>query len=485
MVSAAMLDLGLIPAAGEGVRAYPATTRIPKVMLEVEGKPLILRNLEVMRDQLGIRDIVLIVGYLAEQVKAFLGDGERFGVRVRYVDCAEPKIGLAQGVLLAEPLMDRPFAMILGDELYLGSNHEELRPPADGDFFAVCAVKRVDDPRLIRKNYAVFVEDDRIVDLEEKPEQVTTEILGCGSYLFTPKLFDKIRQTPPSARSGRVELTDVIRDAARAREGVHPFFLNGHYFNVNSVVDYNLAHYVSRSRSFADYKVSVVIPAYNEEESIGYVVSDFVPVVDEVLVVDNRSRDRTSEIARAKGARVEQVQLTGYGDTIKWGMDHAIGDILVVVEADHSFRSKDLGKLLEYLKDADMVIGTRTTREMIEQGSNMRGLLRLGNVVVGKLIELLWWSQEPRFTDVGCTYRALWRDTWHRIRDRMHGVGPEFAPEMMIEILRARKRVVEIPVSYYPRVGGESKHSENLLHVSKTALRMLRVIFKKRLGLGR
>jgi glycosyltransferase involved in cell wall biosynthesis len=206
--------------------------------------------------------------------------------------------------------------------------------------------------------------------------------------------------------------------------------------------------------------------------------------VHEVLVVNNSSRDRTEEVARARGARVENVALKGYGDSIKHGLDHAEGDILVVVEADHSFHAKDLGKFLEYLKDADMVIGTRTTRQMIEQGSNMEGLLRWGNVTVGKIVELLWWGQEPRFTDVGCTYRAIWRDAWRSIRERLHGVGPEFSPEMMIEILRSRKRVIEIPVSYHPRVSGTSKHSENYVKISKTALRMLKTIFRKRL-LGR
>ncbi len=474
---------GLIPAAGEGVRAYPATTWLPKVLLEVAGKPLLQRNVEILRDKLGITDIVVIVGYLADQVQAFLGDGARLRVRVRYVHCQDPKVGLAQGILLAAPLLDRPFATILGDELYLDSNHEHLASPA-GDWFAVCGVHRTDDLRLIRKNYAVALDGDRVVDLEEKPRHVTTDLLGCGTYAFTPALFDRIRRTPPSPRSGRVELTDVIRGAARDGQRVLPFFLGGVYLNVNSVEDYNTANYVARSHAFADYKVSVVVPAYNEEESIGYVVSDFVKVADEVLVVDNGSRDRTAEVARARGARVETVALHGYGDTIKWGLDHALGEILVVVEADHSFRSKDLGKLLEYLKDADMVMGTRTTREMIEQGSNMGGLLRLGNVVVGKLIELLWWSQEPRFTDVGCTYRALWREAWLKIRGRMRGIGPEFSPEMMIEVLRARQRVVEIPVSYYPRAGGESKHSQGLLRVARTALRMLGVIFAKRFSRG-
>jgi UDP-N-acetylglucosamine diphosphorylase / glucose-1-phosphate thymidylyltransferase / UDP-N-acetylgalactosamine diphosphorylase / glucosamine-1-phosphate N-acetyltransferase / galactosamine-1-phosphate N-acetyltransferase len=204
--------------------------------------------------------------------------------------------------------------------------------------------------------------------------------------------------------------------------------------------------------------------------------------VDEVLVVDNSSRDRTAEVAARAGARVETVRLTGYGDTIRWGLDHALGDILVVVEADHSFRARDLDKMLVYLKDADFVIGTRTTRELVEQGTNMRGPVRWGNVIVAKFVELLWWNLQPRFTDVGCTYRALWKETYRAIRPLLEGVGPELSPEMMVAALLARKRIIEVPVSYHRRLGGESKHSADYLHISRTALRMLRAILKKRLG---
>jgi dTDP-glucose pyrophosphorylase len=473
------IEYGLLPAAGEGIRAYPTTTWIPKVLLEVAGKPLIQRNLEIMRDQLGVREIVVILGHLGEMIRDRLGDGEEHGVAIRYLECEDPKIGLARGVLLAEPYLDRPFVTILPDELYLDSNHADL-PDPDGDFFSVCGVMPGADPGAIRKNYAVFVEDERIVDLEEKPREIGSDLLGCGTYLFKPDLFSAIRRTPPSPRSGQVELTDVIADAARRREEVLPFFLEGHYINVNSVEDYNHANYLARERSFSEYKVSVVIPTYNEESSIGFVVSDFANAVDEVFVVDNSSADRSAEVARECGARVETVSLIGYGDTIKYGLDHATGDILVIVEADHSFRSDDLGKLLEYLKSADMAIGTRTTRQLIEQGSNMGGLLRWGNVAVGKIVEILWWGQEPRFTDVGCSYRALWREAWEKIRDRVESVGPEFSPEMMIEILLARQRVIEIPVSYHPRVGGDSKHSASPLAVARTATRMLRLILAKR-----
>lgn len=470
----------LIPAAGRGVRAYPKTRYVPKVLLDVDGKPLIQRNIELLRDALGVREVTVIVGYMADQVRAALGTGERLGVRVDYVETPDVGRGLAHGVSLArDRFRDGPFVTVLGDELYLGSNHDQLASlPRDG-WDAVCGVAHTADLEQIKRNYSVRLDGDRITALVEKPSVLENDVLGCGTYLFTPAIFDAIDRTPPSPRSGRVELTDAINTLA-VRGRVRPFWLTGTYFNINSVDDHSYAQYIARAARFPECRISVVVPAYNEEESIGYVVRDFLPRAHEVLVVDNSSRDRTAEVAWAAGARVETVRLTGYGDTIRWGLDHAVGDVLVVVEADCSFRARDLGKLLEYLKDADLVVGTRTTRELVEQGTNMRGPVRWGNVLVAKMVEALWWGRQPRFTDVGCTYRALWRETWQRIRHRVRGVGPELSPEMMVAALQERQRVIEVPVSYHRRVGGESKHSASYYHISRTALRMLRTIAVKR-----
>lgn len=476
-----MIKIGLIPAAGAGVRAYPATNYMPKVMLEIGGKALILRNIEIMRDKLGLRDIYVIVGYMGEAVKSFLGDGSSFGVKITYLDCPQHEVGLARGVLLAREKIREDFVVVLGDEVYLNSNHEALKDFKKDGYSAVCGLMRTDDSSLISKNYTARIEGGRILELKEKPGQIENDILGCGTYVFTPDIFNAIENTRPSKISGKVELTDAINYLAKENKAVYPFFLNGTYFNINSVEDYNQANFIYRSTFFNDFKVSVIIPAYNEAESIEQVVKDFINIkVDEVFVVDNSSTDNTKEVAIKAGARVETVKLKGYGDTICYGCDRAKGNILVIVEADYSFRAKDLGKFLEYLKDSDMVIGTRTTRQMIEQGANMKGLLRWGNVFVGKLIELLWWNQEPRFTDVGCTYRGLWKDAYLKVRDRLKAVGPEFSPEMMIEMLRAHKRIIEIPVSYYKRFKGTSKHSENYLSAAKTALKMLKIIFSKR-----
>ena len=85
--------------------------------------------------------------------------------------------------------------------------------------------------------------------------------------------------------------------------------------------------------------------------------------------------------------------------------------ILLMAYSDDSSTPRDLAKLLVYVRDADLVVGTRTTRQMIDQGSNMRGLARAANVAVAKLLEILWWRFDSRFTDLNCVYRAFWRST--------------------------------------------------------------------------
>lgn len=472
------IKVGVIPAGGKGMRAYPRTTFMPKVMFRIAGKPVLLRNIEIMRDKLGIKEIYVIIGYKGWMIKNYFGDGSKFGVKIKYICCQNPSIGLARGLLLAKEYVKEKFICILGDEVYIGSNHEIVKHFNKKDMVAACCIMQTDDPKIIAKNYTVEIKANKIIKLIEKPKKIESNLFGTGTYIFTPEIFKAIENTPVSKNSGKVELTDAIGTLAK-NKAVYPIFLKGDYQNINFVEDYNYANYLYRSAFFKNTKVSLIIPAYNEEQSIAQVIRDFKGKVNEIFVVDNSSKDKTREIALKEGARVETVKLKGYGDTISYGFDNAKGDILVLVEADHSFRSKDLGKFLEYMKDADMVIGTRTTRQLIEQGANMDPTLRWGNVFVGKFLEILYWRQEPRFTDVGCSYRAIWKEAWKKMRPRIIGTGPEFSPEMMIEALRSRMRVIEIPVSYYNRYGGESKHSEGIKKF-KTGIKMLKIMLKKR-----
>jgi dTDP-glucose pyrophosphorylase len=475
--------VAVIAAAGKGHRIHPRSARLPKVMIEVGGKPLLTRHLELLREALGIRETYLVVGYLADRIRAAYGDGSSLGMTLHYIDNPAVDRGLGTALLVAEPHINEPFVMILGDELYLESNHADLATLTE-PYTAVCGLHATEDLEVIRKNYAVSIENNHITGLVEKPDSAPNAYVGCGTYVFTPDIFKDANETPPSHRTGRLELTDIIDHAAKRGAPVLPFVLKGQYLNVNTIEDLNLANFLCHTLHFDRHRVSVVIPAYNEAASIGHVIRDFREHADEIVVMDNQSADGTGAIARELGATVHSRPLKGYGDALKQGMDAATGDILVLVEADSTFRSKDMGKLLEYLKDADMVIGTRTTRQMIEQGANMDGLLRWGNVIVGKVIEALWWNLEPRFTDVGCTYRAIWRDAYLKIRDYLTRDDAAFSPEMMIEMLRVRGRVIEVPVSYYRRRGGASKHSSSRWHSVRTGLRMLNLIVRKRLNLS-
>jgi hypothetical protein len=155
--------------------------------------------------------------------------------------------------------------------------------------------------------------------------------------------------------------------------------------------------------------------------------------------------------------------------------------VVVLTEADGSFRASDLPKLLAYLPDCAMVLGTRTTRQMVQQGANMDRALRWGNVAMAKLLELFWFHpHEPRLTDVGCSYRALWAETWRKIGPGTRESGPSFSPEMICEAYLRGLRVIEIPVHYGERMGGVSKHSRSFGQVARTAWRMFKTICRKR-----
>jgi glycosyltransferase involved in cell wall biosynthesis len=226
--------------------------------------------------------------------------------------------------------------------------------------------------------------------------------------------------------------------------------------------------------------VSVVFPAYNEEDNIGAAVRDFsgTGVVDEVLVVNNNSKDRTAERATEAGARVVTETTQGYGAALQRGLRDATGDYIILAEPDGTFIGKDVVKLLAYAEDFDMVCGTRTARELIWAEANMGWLLRWGNVAVAKMLEFLF--NGPCLTDCGCTLRLVRREALQRFVDRLTVTKSHFLPEMIIQGLRAGLKVIEVPVNYRGRVG-ESKITGTLKGTLKTGTNMIRLIVRYRL----
>jgi glycosyltransferase involved in cell wall biosynthesis len=205
-----------------------------------------------------------------------------------------------------------------------------------------------------------------------------------------------------------------------------------------------------------DRSISVVLPTYNEKDSIRQVVLDFFAtgIVDEVLVVNNNAAAGTSEEVAGTGAREVHEPKQGYGHAIMRGLREATSDLIAICEPDATFLPRDLFKLAAYAEDFDVVYGSRTSQQMIWQGANMGLFLRWGNWCVAKYLEFLF--NATNFTDVGCTFRLIRREAAERLEGAFTIGGSHFGPEMMIRSLQAGLRVIQVPVNYLPRVGQSS-----------------------------
>jgi len=228
-------------------------------------------------------------------------------------------------------------------------------------------------------------------------------------------------------------------------------------------------------------RVSVVFPAFNEEDGIGHAVESFLGQgpVDEVIVVDNNSRDRTAELAQQAGARVVAETTQGYGNALRRGLVEASGDLIVMAEPDGTFVAEDVHKLLAYSNDAELVLGTRTTRELIFSGANMGWSMRWGNWIVAKLQQLLF--NTPSLSDCGCTMRLVHRPTLERFQERLTVGSSHFLPEMVILAHQTGASMIEVPVSYRPR-RGTSKITGDLKGTIEVGVNMLALILAYRVG---
>ena len=226
---------------------------------------------------------------------------------------------------------------------------------------------------------------------------------------------------------------------------------------------------------FNGKKISVVFPAYNEEENISNAILDFFStgVVDEIVVVDNNSRDRTAERVLNTKARLVKEMRQGYGYALQRGLSEATGDFIIMAEPDGTFMGKDILKLLAYSEDFEIVLGTRTAKELIWHGANMNFSLRFGNIAVAKLLEFIY--SGPCLTDCGCTLRLLHRQAYNLIKDELSVGKSHFLPEIVIRALQKKIPIIEIPVNYRSRVG-TSKITGKFKGAFITAINMIKII---------
>jgi dTDP-glucose pyrophosphorylase len=223
------IDRAVVLAAGRGTRMRELTNDIPKPMIEVRGKPVLEHIVEGLRDA-GVRRFLIIVGYHAEAVQNFFGDGQHHNVAIEYAT-QTVQDGTGRVVELARDFTGgSPFVLSYGDILISPVNYKRV-VDLPSDVEAIITVTRGED---VSKGGAVFVNEQmELVDLREKPNpgEPMSPWYNAGLYAFRPSIFEFIARLQPSPR-GEYELTDAIRDLAHSGKTVKALELAGEWADV-------------------------------------------------------------------------------------------------------------------------------------------------------------------------------------------------------------------------------------------------------------
>ncbi|RLG17452.1 hypothetical protein DRN62_01175 [Nanoarchaeota archaeon] len=226
----------VILAAGKGKRLRPLTKVVPKAMAPVAGKPLLAWTIEAL-ERYGIRDLIIVVGYLRNMIKEYFGSGERYGVNITYVTQKKLK-GTAHALKAAEEHVNEDFLLVYGDVLFdpqvLGELLSEKRP-------TVCA-KEVSNP----EKYGVLeVEGDKLVRIREKEPNPKSNLVNAGVYYLPKEIFRAIDETPLSPR-GEYELTDSIQILVNSGMEFKVLPIRSYWIDVGTLDKLNMAQEVLR-----------------------------------------------------------------------------------------------------------------------------------------------------------------------------------------------------------------------------------------------
>jgi glucose-1-phosphate thymidylyltransferase len=203
---------GILLAGGHGTRLYPLTRAISKQLLPVYDKPMIYYPLSTLM-LAGLSDILIIsTPQDTPRIQGVLGDGSRFGIRLSYKIQDEPK-GIAEALILAEDFLDGDSSMLmLGDNLMFGARFQKRLSQAIEDVTqnqgAHLFTYRVKDPSAF--GVAVMGDDDKILDLVEKPKTFLSQYAVIGLYVYDGTASARARALKPSAR-GELEINDLNR----------------------------------------------------------------------------------------------------------------------------------------------------------------------------------------------------------------------------------------------------------------------------------
>ncbi len=226
--------------------------------------------------------------------------------------------------------------------------------------------------------------------------------------------------------------------------------------------------------------VTVVLTAYNDEQSIAAAVADFRAhrLVQRVIVVSNNSKDATMQRALDAGAVVYNEPKPGYGQCVYRcfleGLLCEGADVIVLCEGDCTFRAFDLDKFLAYLPHAELVNGTRIVEQLRAYDTQLSTFMYYGNFFVGKLLEIKHLGRGT-ITDVGTTYKVIRRTALERLMPHLRpaSVNLEFNAHLLDTALQLGIITLECPVTFHPRVGQSKGGNVNNFRAFSVGLRMI------------
>jgi dTDP-glucose pyrophosphorylase len=186
----------------------------PKAILPIGNRMLIEYHIEEM-SKIGIKKIIVLIGHLGFKIVDAIGSGEKFGVKISYIDQGET-LGVAHALGKLEEYVNSPFLLFLGDIFFI--TESGLGPMIDlmekSGANVILATKIEHDTNALRRNFAVILDHgtlDVVKKVIEKPRYLVNNIKGCGLYLFDLHIFDAIRRTPRTAMRDEYEITDSIQ----------------------------------------------------------------------------------------------------------------------------------------------------------------------------------------------------------------------------------------------------------------------------------
>ena len=224
---------GLILSGGKGTRLYPITFNRAKQLVPVANKPVLFRVIEAIKEA-GIDDIGIVIGDTGEEIKAAVGNGKRWNLRISYIEQEAP-LGLAHAVKISHSFLgDDRFVMFLGDNVIQGGISSLIRQFASSDWNSQVVLTAVDHP----EHYGVADLDEQgcIRRLVEKPRNPPSNLALVGIYMFDSSIFRAVNSIKPSWR-GELEITDAIQWLVENGYAVHPYIHRGWWIDTGKPID--------------------------------------------------------------------------------------------------------------------------------------------------------------------------------------------------------------------------------------------------------